>query len=212
VLATGGLDVGGDSFDQAIIADLLLDHVGRGSRWGEESMVLPEHLTRVLVDWQAVPSLPRPDTLRFLHQAQVSGDHPARVRALESLLVNNYEIRLIDGVVRSRIALSARRFDVIRVEGEDLHIWQPITRSQFEGLIAAAAQRIEACVRDTLALSGLGASQVDAVILTGGTSQTPLFVDMLTGIFGAPKIVQRDAFTSVAAGLAVRGAQLDGGL
>ena len=212
VLATGGAGLGGEVFDQQVIGGLLLEHLGRGSTWGDRAMPLPGHYTESLVDWQTIPSLVQPDTLRFLHEAQLTGNHPSRIRALESLLVNNYAMRMIDAVERCKIALSTLSFDVIRLTGEDLDIWQPIARSQFEFLIAGAIDQIRACVIDTIAQSGLRASEIDAVIQTGGSAQTPCFVEMLGNIFGPEKIVGTEAFTTVAAGLAVRGAQMDGRL
>jgi hypothetical chaperone protein len=210
VLATGGVGIGGDSFDQRIIAGLLLDHFGRGSTWGDDAIPLPSHYTSALVDWQAIPSLDRPESLRLLRLAALTGSHPARVRALESLLVNNYAMRMINAVERTKVALSTEHFDVIRFTGEDLDIWQPITRSQFEALIARGADQIETCVVDTLARSGLEARDIDAVVQTGGSAQIPRFVEMMARLFGPAKLVMSDVFTSVAAGLAIRAAQLEG--
>jgi hypothetical chaperone protein len=93
------------------------------------------------------------------------------------------------------------------VQEEGLDLWQPVTRSQFEALIAEDAERIEACVRDTLARSGLAARQVDAVVRTGGSSQIPCLGTMLDRIFPG-KVVQHEVFRGVAAGLAIRAAEL----
>ncbi len=204
VFATGGLDIAGDAFDQRIIEGLLLDHFGHGSTWGEDAAPFPSQYTDALVNWQTIPDLWRPDTLRFLELAQISGSHPARVRALESLVVNNYAVRLVDGVERSKIALSGACFAAMCVAGEDLDVWQPITRSQFEALIADAMRRIEACLLDTLANSGLNTDEIDAVVRTGGSAQIPCIIAMLERLFGPDKVVLSDVFSSVTAGLAIR--------
>jgi molecular chaperone DnaK (HSP70) len=151
-----------------------------------------------------VPELSRPENLHFLELAQITGSHPARVRALESLLINNYAIRLIDAVERAKVALSAAHFTLIRLTGEDIDIWQPVTRSQFEALITDATRRVETCLLDTLARSGLGLEEIDAVVRTGGSAQIPCFIDMMERIFGPDKVVLSDVFNSVTAGLAVR--------
>jgi hypothetical chaperone protein len=203
VYATGGLGIGGDVFDQRLIEELVLDHFGRGSTWGEDAAPFPHQYTDALVHWQTVPDLSRPETLRFLDLAQISGSHPARVRALESLLINNYAIRLIDEVERAKIALSTVPFALIRLAGDDVDVWQPVTRSLFEFLIGEAAQRIETCLLDTLARSGLRAQEIDAVVRTGGSAQIPCVIEMMGRIFGPDKIVLSDVFSSVTAGLAV---------
>jgi hypothetical chaperone protein len=204
IYATGGLAIAGDVFDQAIIEGLLLDHFGRGSTWGEENMPFPSRYTEALVHWQTVPELSRPETLRFLQTAQLTSSHPARVRALESLLANNYAIHLVDEAEQAKIALSSEHLSLMRIVGQDLSIWQPITRTQFEALIADAARRIKDCLLDTVARSGLDLDEIDAVVRTGGSAQIPLFVRMMERLFGPEKVVLSDVFNSVTAGLAIR--------
>jgi hypothetical chaperone protein len=204
VFATGGVGIAGDAFDQRIIEVLLLDHFGRGSTLGEDATPFPSQYTDALVNWQAVPELTQPETLHFLQLAQINGSHPARIKALQSLLVNNYAVRLFDEVERAKIALSSAHFASIRLTGDDIDLWQPLTRSQFESLIAAETRRIETCLRDTLARSGLRAEDVDAVVRTGGSAQIPHFIDLLGRVFEPDKVVLSDVFSGVAAGLAIR--------
>jgi hypothetical chaperone protein len=139
-----------------------------------------------------------------LELAQVNGSHPARVRALESLLVNNYAMRMIDEVERAKIALSLAHFATIQLTGEDISVWQPITRSQFEALITDATKRIEACLLDTVERSGLALDQIDAVVRTGGSAQIPCFIEMMSRIFGPEKVVLSSVFSGVTSGLAIR--------
>ncbi len=203
VLACGGLAVGGDTFDQRIVVAVMLDHFGRGSTWGADASPFPDRYTDALVHWQSVPELNRPETLNFLQLAQLTGSHPTRVRAFQSLLVNNYAARMLHEVERAKVALSGSPFALIRLSGEDLDIWQPLTRSQFELLIAEVAGQVEACIADTLSRSGLRPDQIATVVHTGGSAQVPCFVELLGRLFGPQKVVQSDAFSSVSAGLAI---------
>jgi len=204
VFATGGVGIAGDTFDQRIIEGLMLDHFGRGSTWGEDGAPFPTQYTDALVHWQTIPELNRPETLHFLQLAQITGSHPARVRALESLLVNNQAIRLIDEVERAKVALSAACFALVRLAGQDVDVWQPLTRSQFEALIAEATRRVEGCLLDTLARSGLGVDEIGTVVRTGGSAQIPCFIELLGRMFGPEKVVLSDVFSGVTAGLAIR--------
>jgi hypothetical chaperone protein len=204
VFATGGVGIAGDVFDRRIIETLLLDHFGRGTTWGEDGALFPGQYTDALVHWQTIPELNRPETLHFLQLAQLSGSHPARVRALESLLVNNYALRLVDEAERAKIALSTAHFATIRLDGEDIAVWQPITRSQFEALVTDATRRIEHCLVDTVARSGLAVDEINAVVRTGGSAQIPCFIALMERIFGADKVVLSDVFSGVTSGLAIR--------
>jgi hypothetical chaperone protein len=203
VYATGGVGVAGDVFDQRIIEEVVLDHFGRGSTWGEDAAPFPSQYTDALIHWQAIPELSRPETLRFIRQAQQTSSHPKQLRALESLLVNNYARRMIDEVERNKIALSDAPFAVIELQGEDIDIWQPIARSQFETFISSAARRVEDCLLDTVARSGLCADEIDRVVRTGGSAQIPCFIEMLERHFPG-QVVLSDVFSGVTAGLAIR--------
>jgi hypothetical chaperone protein len=204
VYATGGLGIAGDDFDRRIIEGVLLDHFGRGSTWSDEGIPFPDHLTDALVNWQTLADLNRPETLRFLRQAQHTSSHPDQLKALESLLANNYAVRLVDQVEKAKIALSTDRFAVIELSGEALDVWQPIARSQFETLIAHEMHAIEGCLLDTVARSGLGIDQIDAVVRTGGSAEVPCVIQMMGRIFGPERVVLSDVFNSVTAGLAIR--------
>lgn len=204
VLATGGVGLAGDIFDRRIVDGLLLEHFGRGSRYGRDGDPFPDVYTDALANWQTVMQLNRPETLHFLRWAQLTGSHPSRVRALESLLVNNYAVRMLDQVERAKVDLSDERFALVRLAGEDIHIWQPLTRSQFEYLIDAETQQIEQCVLDTLSRSGLGPGDIDAVVRTGGSAQIPRFIDMLGQLFDPERVILSSVFGGVTAGLAIR--------
>jgi hypothetical chaperone protein len=204
IFSTGGVGIAGDAFDQRIIERLLLDHFGRGTTWGEDQAPFPDKYTDPLVHWQTILQLNRPETFDFLRLARLTSSHPERIVALESLLMNNYAMRLVDEVERAKIALSSDYFAAIQLSGEDIDVWQPITRSQFEALIVDAVRRIEACLLDTVERSGLGVDEIDAVVRTGGSAQIPCFIEMMGRIFGPEKVVLSSVFSGVTAGLAIR--------
>jgi hypothetical chaperone protein len=204
ILSTGGVGIAGDVFDQRIIERLLLDHFGRGTTWGEDGVPFPDQYTDPLVHWQTILQLNRPETFDFLRRARLTSSHPERLQALESLLMNNYAMRMVDQVEQAKIALSSARFATIQLSGEDIDVWQPITRSQFETFIADAVKRIEARLIDTVDRSGLDIGEIDAVVRTGGSAQIPCFVEMLGRIFGPEKVVLSSVFSGVTSGLAIR--------
>jgi hypothetical chaperone protein len=204
IFSTGGVGIAGDVFDQRIIERLLLDHFGRGTTWGDDEAPFPDQYTDPLVHWQTILLLNRPETFDFLRRARLTSSHPERLQALESLLMNNYAMRMVDQVEQAKIALSSDHFATIQLTGEDIDIWQPITRSQFETFIADALRRIEACLLDTVERSGLDVDEIDAVVRTGGSAQIPCFIEMMERIFGSEKVVLSSVFSGVTSGLAIR--------
>jgi hypothetical chaperone protein len=114
---------------------------------------------------------------------------------------------MFDEVESAKTVLSQERYALIRLSGEDLEIWQPVTRAQFEYLIDAEIARIRSCLLETLNRSGLKASQIDAVVRTGGSAQIPCFIGMLESIFGRERVVLSSVYSGVTAGLAIRAAR-----
>lgn len=211
VFATGGVDVAGDVFDRRIIAGALLHHFGRGStirmRAGAGDDVespFPSRYTEALLSWQTALELNSPETLRFLRTSQAASSDPRALRALESLVIDNYVMRLYDEVEQAKIGVSSAPIAAVTLHGEGIDIWQPITRSQFESLISADVARIESCLLETLTCSGLSLSELDVIVRTGGSAQIPCLIKMLGRLFGAQKVVLSEVFSGVTAGLAIR--------
>jgi len=212
VLATGGIDIAGDVFDREIIRYRMLDHFGRGTTIGERGLPFPVHLTEALAHWQEIPTLSTPKTLHLLDEAQRTGNHPARVRALESLVVNNYGFALFDAVEQAKRELSDGYSAVVRLQAKDIDIWQMLTRTQFDAIVASHRREIAARVQDTVQRSSLRPDAIDAVVRTGGSSQIPCFIDALADQFGAEKLRLENTFSGVTAGLAIRAWELDHGV
>jgi hypothetical chaperone protein len=206
IYAVGGIGIAGDQFDRRMVEQLLLDHFGRGTTWGDDHIPFPRQYVDALLNWRTLLQLNRSDTLRFLQNAQATGDHPGRLLALHSVIANDEGIRLYDEVERAKIGLSHSLFSLIRLKTGEINIWQPVTRSQFEMIIGDDVHAIRACLMNTLDRSGLSVGQVDAVIRTGGSSQIPGFVSMLEEVFGAGRVVPISIFSGVTAGLAIRAA------
>jgi hypothetical chaperone protein len=203
VLAIGGLGIAGDRFDQRIVENALLPHFGQGVTWGDKSLPVPRTLTEQITVWEGLPSLATLETRTFLHQMQLDCSAPAQLYALESLIFNFYGFALFETVETVKRHLSSVPFDVIRFEGVDIDIWQPVTRSQFEGYTGAEWRRIRESVLDVVARSGLERDQIDAVVRTGGSSSIPASLNLLGHLFGPEKLVTEDLFAGVTSGLGI---------
>ena len=100
---------------------------------------------------------------------------------------------------------------MVRLQAQDIDVWQLLTRAQFETLIVGHRRKIAGCVQDTVRRSGLRPEEIDAVVRTGGSSQIPCFVGLLADQFGAEKLRLENTFSGVTAGLAIRAWELDKG-
>ncbi len=208
VLATGGVSIGGDVLDQVLFKRALLPWFGGDVRWGSHQSPLPAHILDALGDWQDVPTLNNAGTLSFLREAKASASVPLRVMALEDLISKGYAYELYERVESAKVALSSHRLAVIGYDNGAVSVWQPVTRAQFEAMIARERRDIARIIEETLQRADVRANQIGRVVRTGGSSSIPCFVAMLGDMFGREAVVEQDRFTGVAAGLALKAQQL----
>lgn len=201
VYASGGVDIAGSDFDRAIIEKRMLPHFGYGRVKHHPEI---NEMIHAIPDWMALPELGTPINKNILQKAMHAGVAPVRLNALQGLIYNDLAFTFYNRVEAGKIALSSDGATVISLEDKDIPLWELYTRHQFENDIQHYLVDVEKVLLDTIAKSGLEPGSVDAVVKTGGSSNIPLFTQMLARIFGAEKVKQSSAFSSVVAGLAIR--------
>jgi len=211
VLSTGGVRIAGDVFDQRIVRRRLAKRLGEDLTYGPKRLTMPAYLYDDLTDWQALMLLNRPDVLRVLGEVEGQVRRPEPIRALSSLIKNNYGLMMYEQVERAKVELSAAEETTIRLSGQDLDIAEPLTRAEFEVLIGAEIESISRCVDETLAAAQMPRQKIDAVVRTGGSSLIPVFRRLLERKFGRSKVRPVDEFTSVTAGLGIAAWQVGQG-
>lgn len=207
ILSIGGLGIAGDRFDQRVVEHAITPHFGRDVTWGEKTLPMPRTIIDQITAWEGLSTLATTETRGYLHKLQSNCSVPSRLYALESLIFNFYGFALFETVEKAKRDLSDQSFTAIRFIGEDIDLWQALTRAQFELHTAQEWKQIRALITDVVGRSGLDMSQIDAVVRTGGSSSIPISLQILTEFFGADKLVTEDLFTGVTAGLGIKAFQ-----
>jgi len=204
-LATGGIPVAGDVFDQKLVRAKLPVHFGEGSLYGErgKELPVPGWIYDLFANWQTIIELQTPENRQMLRDIAQTARKKRPLEALISLVSNNYSLQMFDLVEQAKRQLSERVGALIHLQGPDFKVYEMVTRQEFEQIIQHEIQAIEAHLLETVQMSGLRPSQIDAVIRTGGSAQIPVFVNMLERHFGADKVISMDTFSSVTAGLGI---------
>jgi hypothetical chaperone protein len=201
VYASGGVDIAGSDFDRTIIEKRMLPHFGYGKVKQHPEVM---DMIHAIPDWMALPELGTPINRNVLEKAIHTKVAPVRLKALEGLIYNDLAFTFYNRVEAGKIALSSEGATVISLEDKDIALWELYTRHQFEVDIQHYLIDVEKVLLDTIAKSGLDVEEIDAVVKTGGSSNIPLFTGMLARIFGAEKVTQSNAFSSVVEGLAIK--------
>ncbi|MCU0488724.1 MAG: Hsp70 family protein [Anaerolineales bacterium] len=213
VLATGGVPIAGDAFDQRLFRVTVPRHLGEGGEYLSNKVrrPIPAHIFDTLSQPPEILSLNTPQNLEMLQQIHSGSLEPEKTHALLKVVSSNYALLIFDLVERAKRRLSQDYLTRLEVNTPDFSFHEQVSRMTFERALAQDEEMIRQELRATLARAGLKAARIDRVIRTGGSSQIPLFVDLLGEMFGYEKVHAIDIFSSVTAGLAIRGQQLAAG-
>lgn len=205
VLATGGLPIAGDVFDQKLLRGKLASHFGENTVYGPKDAPLPvpAWIYDTLADWQSLIELQLPERVRMLREMAATSREPTKLKNLIDLVTGNYGLRMFESVEAAKRRLSETPQTDIRLQTPSFSVRQPVTRSEFEAIIQADIYAIDALLDETVARSGLRPHEIDVVIRTGGSSQIPVFQNMLARKFGPEKVRAIDIFSSVTSGLGI---------
>ena len=205
VLSLGGVYTAGDKFDSQIMWDKVAKYFGRGVKYkgmGKEDLFdIPHSIIYTLCQWHRIPLLRARKIREQIRLIKNSATDRKAIENLEHLIGDNYGFFLFQSIEKSKCELSNRTLTDIRFSERDLVIRESITRDEFDAINAENFSRIAHCIDDVVAQSGLTHQGIDTVFLTGGTSRIPFIRDLFAQRFGAAKLEDRDAFTSVVHGL-----------
>lgn len=208
-LASAGIGIAGDRFDQRIVDRLVLPMLGKGGRYRSFGKLLdiPGGYFADFSDWSRLALMRNRKTLEELRKLQRDALEPAPIGRMIALIEHEQGFPLYDAVGRVKRALSGAEEAVFRFEGGGVTIEAPVARAEFEAWIADDLGRIEAAMERALARAGVDAAAVDRVFLTGGSSLIPAIRGLFARRFGEERLATGGELTSIAHGLALIGTE-----
>jgi YVTN family beta-propeller protein len=110
--------------------------------------------------------------------------------------------RLRQDCVLAKESLSTDTETVVPVFLPGRHFEVPITRAEFENLVRAQVESTVGALSRTLRSAQVGAAELSAVLLVGGSSRIPLVARMVSEELGRPTVVDTHPKYAVALGAA----------
>ena len=208
VLATAGTDLGGDRIDQLIFRRLIFPLLGEGEKWSrqvngrqvETAFPFAEYEEGIL-NWAITHTLNQnKHKTRLTELIAQGGPAAAKFERLKDLINYNYSYNIFSAIKKAKAALSSA--DEATIDIPELNLIVPITRREFDVLLADVLRQLENLTNLVLDRAKIDVSAVDVVVRTGGSSQIVAVRDLLESFFPG-KVTEHDPFTSVAAGLAI---------
>ncbi len=99
---------------------------------------------------------------------------------------------------------------ITAVNGQPVHLDYTLTRAEFERITRSLLERCKAPVSRALTDAGLGAGEVDEVILVGGSTRMPAVQELVKNMTGKQPNMSVNPDEVVAIGAAVQGGVLSG--
>jgi hypothetical chaperone protein len=210
VLAIHGAAIGGELFDSLLFdakvaSELQLDreYVINGKR-----IHVPSALRRMRTLHEII-AMVGDDTVRraFDYVGQAGGDPLGTV---EEIIYGGHAYNFFRAIEGAKIELSSATKATIAFRRPRISVSIPVARVEFETLLHRNLDRVDDQIERALKEANIDSGDVDLVVRTGGSSRIPAFVERLEGRFGARKLAERDAFSTVAVGLGIRACELWG--
>ncbi len=207
ILSVAGRGLGGDLLDSHLALAKLAQHFGLKSIINSK-MPFPKYLFSTFSSWYMATLQKTVKNHDTLEELAIKSNQPDQVRNLIALIFHDYGFEFFQTLDLSKIDLSTKTITDFLFKRPSLYVNETISKKDFETAIIPDLQTSQECINDALNLANLKPNQIDKIILTGGSSQVPIFINQIKNIFGDDKIITSNHFTSVASGLALRAEQL----
>jgi hypothetical chaperone protein len=206
-LGHAGVGVAGDAFDYRIIDNVVSRRLGKGTEYrsGDKRLPVPYQYYAAFARWNQLALLKHTRLMRDIREVARDAVDGEALAAFVEFLENDQGYPLYRAVSAAKEALSAAHSAPFRFTAGRLAIETTIARDEFEAWIAPELAAIAGAL--DRALEDAGRPSVDRVFLTGGSSFVPAVRRLFVERFGAERIESGGEFESIAAGLAVMGAE-----
>lgn len=203
VLANAGVRVGGVDFDRRLSLETLMPLLGFRSPMKKAGVDAPTGYFHDLATWSNINRLYDPRVLREVREVRRDSARPELIERLAHVLETQRGHTIAMAVEDAKIALSADASARIPLSFVEDGLAVDIAREDLVASSRALTARVVASVEECLRQAGVAAHDVDALFLTGGTTQIPHVRAAVTALAPQARLVEGDTFGSVGLGLAI---------
>jgi hypothetical chaperone protein len=164
-------------------------------------MTVPMAILGRLLSWHEMSFIREKATQDLIDRILYTSDNVPAIEALYDLVEENLGYRLFRAIESAKIRLSSAEATRIEFNEARIIVDEPLTRADFERFSAPLLDGLDACTAELLGRAALAPDAIQAVFLTGGSSQIPAVRRLFAQRFGEERLRTADAFTSVAEGL-----------
>jgi hypothetical chaperone protein len=205
ILANHGVHIAGTDFDRRVELATILPLFGFGAfgppQRGEPAREVPSGVYFDLATWHLINTVYVPSRVAELRQMRRFYADTRQHDRLMVVLKERLGHALAAAAEQAKIEAATRGVAQIDLSLVESGLGATLHEADAAELLENDCERIVAAARETLALAGVPAVQVDALYFTGGSTGLQSLVDRIAACFPAARIVRGDRFASVAQGL-----------
>jgi len=209
ILGLSGVFIAGDVLDGVMMRDFISPHFGSQFEYklpgSTNTLQFPRNLLKKICSPAHITHLREKDTWEFLQHIKAFGLSELDQRRMKNLLTLvecQLGFPLFHEIEKVKVSLGKNTSSTFSYGFLDMQVDQDVTAAGYRISVRPTVQEVMDIMMDVFKQSGLNVSDVDEVVLTGGTSQFPLIREELTRIFGKEKLSEHNIYQSVVNGLA----------
>lgn len=208
MIASGGIYIGGDSFDSAFMWDRGTPHFGKNTLYEAtpgKVLTVPISLFANICSW---------DQMNFFNNLRIKRDMEdyyhyskknKKFKNLLTLIDNNLGYSVFQAIEKTKIELSELETSQFRYSNMEIDISEEISITQYEAIIERDIRKISTYLDEFMLNNDIKPGEIDSLFLTGGTSLVGAVQRLFSEKFPDVPVHSGDNFTSVARGLALSG-------
>ena len=204
ILANTGIRIGGNDFDRSFAIDKFMPLYGLGTLYhsGDKILPVPNAPYIDLATWSFVNRAYTPQVLSLMRGIQINAQSPDKISRMMDILKNNLGHTNLDYVEYAKINLSHQ--DQVIQTLDFLSDCPSVTTnvSEFVNAISNDVSKIQLSMNDCLAAASVTNTDIDLVILTGGSTQIPYVSTIVRNTFPNAILSDSNKMASVGLGLA----------
>jgi len=202
ILATSGIHIAGTDYDRKLSLEQVMPLLGL-HHIGPHGRQVPAPIFFDLATWHLINWLYTPKARQRAQELRGDYSDKRLHDRLLAVLDHRFGHRIASDVEQAKIRSSGSDDSMaIALAYIEPGLHTSLDAAAVEQQLAALLEQVMGCAHECVRRAGLGAAQLDAIYLTGGSSALRPFQAALRRSFPGSALVEGDLFGSVASGLA----------
>lgn len=208
ILATGGIYIGGDSFDSSFMWDRGTPHFGKYTLYEAapgKMLTVPNSYFSNICSWEQMNFFNglkvRNDLQNYYHYSK----QDPKLKNLITLTDHNLGYSLFQSIEKTKVELSKSDDSPFVYKKMEIEIDEQVSIDQYNTIIQKDLRKISMYLDEFILKHQIKAAEIDSLFLTGGTSLVAAVKHLFQTKFPGVPVNSGDNFISVAKGLAYSG-------